>query len=103
MYLPKSYYGWASSIRLHRGNSFTAETIPLDVVCKGFSKIKLVKIDAEGAEYHILQGAQETLRKTKCVILEHSKDTEEILLFLREASFNIHKLKFTTHIYAEKI
>jgi len=61
-----------------------------------------MKIDAEGAEYQILQGAQETLKKTKCIILELSEDPDEILRLLKKGSFNIHKLKFMTYIYAKK-
>lgn len=93
------YYGMASMIQ-SGGDSISIEAIPLDSICKPYSTIKMLKIDAEGAEYQVLSGASKTLTKTKYVILECSKDCDKIINLLQGKGFNIHKLSFTTYILA---
>ena len=61
-----------------------------------------MKIDAEGSEYQVLKGARKTLKKTKYVILEASKEKDKIIHLLKEEGFKIRKLKFTTYIFAAK-
>lgn len=70
IYLPEGYYGWASPVKWHGSKSFTLKAVPLDDVSKKIPAIKLLKIDVEGSEYHVLIGAKETLKKTKHVVME---------------------------------
>lgn len=102
IWLPKCHYGFASVFK-RQGKPITVKAIPLDDLCKKYRAIKLLKIDAEGSEYQILRGAKETLKKTSYVILEVSENAEQILELLRQASFKIHKLRFTTYVFAEKV
>jgi FkbM family methyltransferase len=95
------YYGMASMTQ-SEGDSISIKAIPLDPICKPYSTIKMLKIDAEGAEYQILSGAIETLNKTKYVVLECAKDCDKIMNLLQESGFNIRKLHFTTYILAER-
>jgi len=102
--VPEGHYGWASTRTRWQGSeSFTVEAMPLDDVCNELVSIKLIKIDTEGSEYQVLQGAQETLKKTRYIILELSKDSNRIMRVLEEASFKIRKLRFPRYIIAEKI
>jgi len=48
-------------------------TTTLDFLTKGINKIKMIKIDAEGAEAKILFGADETLRKTHYIYISSAK------------------------------
>lgn len=65
-----------------------------------YSHIKMIKIDAEGAEYQILCGAGLTLKKTKYLVIECGHDYDRIVSLLERSSFNIRKLAFTTYILA---
>ena len=66
------------------------------------NEISLLKIDTEGFEYEILQGAVKSLKKIKLVLLEHHYDDmidknytfSDINQFLKTNSFiNIFKAK----------
>lgn len=96
------YYGMASMTDTSGGDSISIKTIPLDSICKPYRTIKMLKIDAEGAEYQVLSGASGTLNKTKYVVLECSKDCDKIMNLLQRSGFNIRKLSFTTYILAER-
>jgi FkbM family methyltransferase len=102
VYLPEGYYGWASAVKLHGSKFFTLEAVSLDDVSKKIPAVKLLKIDVEGAEYQVLIGARETLKKTKHIIMEISENSDEIRRTLEEAEFKIWKLAFTTHIHAQR-
>jgi len=52
----------------------------------------LIKIDAEGSEYEILKGSEYTLKLTKYLIIEVSKDLKQIFDFLEERGFIIINL-----------
>jgi FkbM family methyltransferase len=102
IYLPGGYYGWASHIKLHESKILHTKAVPLDDVSKKIPAIKLLKIDVEGSEYQVLIGAKETLKKTKNVVMEVSENSDVIQRILKEATFKIRKLKFTTYIHAQK-
>jgi len=58
---------------------------------RGLEQVALLKIDAEGMEVEILQGCQETLKKTRQVVMEtHSRRLhDETIEYLRRAEFRI--------------
>jgi hypothetical protein len=68
----------------------------------GVKKVDFLKIDAEGSEYPILEGARKTLKRTRYVVLEASNQRDEIIRLLREEDFKIWKLGFTTYLFAQK-
>lgn len=74
------------------------EVISLDEVTsmKGIKKIALLKIDAEGMETEILDGAAQTLRKTHQIAIEtHGKSRhEKAINCLLEAGFRIDAEEF---------
>jgi FkbM family methyltransferase len=45
----------------------------LDALLEGIQKVRLLKIDVEGYELHVLRGGKETLSKTDIVIFESSE------------------------------
>ena len=102
MHIPKGFFGLASIYESQNATDLlTVEGVPLDEILRA-SKVDFLKIDAEGSEYQILEGAKETLKKTKYIILEASARKDEIICFLKKMGFKIRKLKFTTYIFAYK-
>jgi len=81
----------------HNGVEVDVNAIPLDGALADVPKIKLIKIDVEGAEYEVLQGLRQTLIRTEYVVLELSRKVDECLRLLREYGFTYEKMKFTTY------
>ena len=52
------------------------DVITFDYFCKKYKikSVDLLKIDTEGYEYYILQGAIKNLKKVKIILLEHHYD-----------------------------
>ncbi len=94
------FYGMAS-MKEDKGNSVLVHTIPLDKVCQKYNRIQMVKIDAEGAEYEILRGAESTLNKVKYLVIECGSDYDRIVHMLENSNFSVRKLNFTSYILAE--
>jgi len=73
--------------------SYKIEVKPLDYF--NFKNVKLIKIDGEGHEEEILNGAKETLKNTKYVTIDHGPEkgpqklrtTPEVFLILMNAGF----------------
>lgn len=81
-YCEKSYYATGSSLLRRDENSTEVkiDTISLDDYCNNFKIVpNVIKIDVEGAEFQVLKGATETLKKFKpVVVLEYtSSDSNE--------------------------
>ena len=81
---------------LEKTNSETFYTIKVKTLDSyNFKNVKLIKIDGEGHEKHILEGAKETLSNTKYVSVDHSaekginktKTTPEVYTFLIDLGF----------------
>jgi hypothetical protein len=53
--------------------------------------IDLIKIDVEGAEDLVLEGAKNCLKRTKMVIIERNEPFPNAYKILREESFKLRK------------
>ena len=74
------------------------EAEPLDEILAeiglSLNCVKLLKIDVEGAEVHVLSGAHQILRKTKYVIFETGRETSgKCLKILKSFNFRISLLE----------
>jgi hypothetical protein len=49
---------------------YTVEVTTLDKECRRLDQVDLLWVDVQGAEMHVLGGAENTLQKTKAVFLE---------------------------------
>ena len=71
--------------------SITVEAITLDEYCedKDFEKISFIKIDVDGFELQVLQGAEQTLRKYMPILLVEisDKDLETVSTLLSELGY----------------
>ena len=103
IYIPLSkHYGLASlyHARGYRHHTITVPCTMLDKITANYDKIKLIKIDAEGAEYDILLGAESTLGKVEYLIIEISRNAKEIIEYLEYKGFQVKPLGFTTYVLA---
>lgn len=82
--------------------SITVQTARLDDVLPKDHKVDLIKIDVEGAEMLVLQGAQETIARSRPVIIfEHGigasdvygTGPEEVFSFFKSLNFGIYLLE----------
>jgi FkbM family methyltransferase len=99
--IPGTNYGYASAVRLG-SKSISVKAIPLDEVLGSVEYVDLIKIDVEGAEYEVLKGAKNTLLKTKCVVIELTRNVKEVLEFLMNFGFKIKKTNLPAYIIACK-
>ena len=55
----------ANASQIGQATAYSARTLPLDVILRntGVSRVDAIKIDVEGAEYLVLKGAAETLKR----------------------------------------
>jgi len=60
----------------------------------------LVKIDVEGAEYEVLKGMEKSLDKVRYIIIEVSRNAEEVVDLLLKHGFKVKRMGFTTYILA---
>ena len=97
-------FGLSSHFR-NDGLEVEVDAIPLDEMLAhtNLSRIKLIKIDVEGAEFEVLQGLTETLKCTKFVILELSRKAEACLRLLQAHGFKCKKMKFTNYFACGRV
>ena len=72
------------------------QSITLDTLLKDEKEISLIKIDVEGAELRVLYGMKETMKKTKCILLEchYDEDWPEIRkILVEENGFNCYNVE----------
>jgi FkbM family methyltransferase len=76
------------------------QTITLDEALEGCRTIKMIKIDTEGYDQKVLQGAKKTLVKTQYVVTE--KKDQSIKDILQDAGFELSTLKPSNYLLAKR-
>jgi FkbM family methyltransferase len=79
-----------STIKYVQNYFVEVEMKPLDEIINEES-IDLMKIDVEGAEDLVLEGARNCLKRTKMVIIERSESFPKAYKILKEESFKLRK------------
>ncbi|HQW84311.1 MAG TPA: FkbM family methyltransferase [Ferruginibacter sp.] len=86
----------ASPVFIHAANKMMVQCVSIDgLVAKGYARPTVIKIDAEGAELEILQGALHTLQTCKPHILLATHDChlpgvkDKCLRLLRDLGYNV--------------
>jgi hypothetical protein len=62
-----------------------------------------VKIDAEGCDLKVLQGASKCLESCRALMIEATKDRKAIILWLRNAGFEVLNEDFTALLTSENL
>jgi FkbM family methyltransferase len=87
-YDPRDY--GIPSIKRKQNYFIEVEMKPLDEIINEES-IDLIKIDVEGAEDLVLEGARNCLKRTKMVIIERSESFPKAYRILKEENFKLRK------------
>ncbi len=83
----------------------------LDSFIKDNEKIALLKIDVEGYEKFVLEGAERTLAATECVFMEmtenflskYDSSSQQVMKILEQNKFRIFRFKDSQHIIIHEI
>jgi len=92
LYYESGKWGWASILYKRKLKEFVeVEMKTLDEIINE-ETIDLIKIDVEGAEDLVLEGARNCLKRTKMVIIERNESFPKAYRILREEGFKISKI-----------
>ena len=85
-----------------REENVCVESITLDQAASiyGWKDIKILKIDTEGNDLKVLEGAAETLKKCKYIIIEDNSEAAK--RFLANRNFIVKKFEPSGYLLAEK-
>ncbi|GJE05544.1 MULTISPECIES: FkbM family methyltransferase [unclassified Methylobacterium] len=95
----------AAALTFEVANEMDSQTaaIPLDEL--GLKNVKLIKVDAQGADLHVLRGARETIASCRPIILfeweqdlaaSHGTKLDDLHTFLSELDYDVAVLHETT-------
>lgn len=95
-------YGMATVVnndKIGSSERLSVSAITIDQVCSAYNRLRMIKLDVEGAELSALSGAQRTLAKTDCVVIECNESKAEICQLLSKQGFLIKELNFSTYVF----
>jgi FkbM family methyltransferase len=99
--IPKSAYGYASAVRGgNEGRKVTVKATTLDEILQDVTSVDLVKIDVEGAEHEVLIGAKKSMDKIKYIVIELTRNIEEVLRLLTSHGFKSKRARLPAHVIA---
>jgi FkbM family methyltransferase len=101
-----SYKEYNDNEQFQNIKSVDVDAIPLDTIMNeenSVNEIDILKLDVQGAELDVLRGANQTLKKTKMLIVEQSVDSPyiggskyyEVDNFLRDSGFDLLDIVIT--------
>ncbi len=101
--VPRGFYGLATIFaHPNTGTVLRVECDRLDNILEEQDRIRLVKIDIEGAEYEALEGMMKTLGKVEYLVIEVSRRPRDVINLLRKSGFNIRRFGTTKYILARR-
>lgn len=90
----------ASVLQDGQGQSFRTDMVTLDSIAAGQASVKIVKIDTEGYDAKVIEGALATLGRTQHVLVETDDQTTRGLL--AGAGFQCHTLRPSGYMLATR-
>ena len=100
MYYDEERIENASAFKGSQTNSFETAIVTLDSISVRESSIKIVKIDTEGYDAKILEGARRTLQMTQYVLIE--MDNEPTRNMLSNLGFSCERLRPSGYVLATR-
>jgi len=98
--IPESAYDYASAvIGNNRGRKVTVKATTLNEILQD-TWVDLVKIDVEGAEHEVLMGANKSIDKIKYIVIELTRNVEEVLRLLTSHGFKVKRAGLPAHVIA---
>jgi FkbM family methyltransferase len=85
-----SHQGRSSNSLGGSGTAQTIVTISLDWLLEHFPSPHVIKIDVEGREYEVLEGARKVLRSRPLIFCEVTQDHDSIGELLRDAGYQFY-------------
>lgn len=90
--VPEGFSGQASIAVRKTGRSVQVETDTLSNILVPYPKIRLMKLDVEGAEGIALEGAREVLDRIEAIVLENWGDDFDVSPMLVASGFIVQRL-----------
>ena len=101
--VPWGDYGLASASTPRQGRKVRVEAVPLDDLTSGLPSVQVLKVDAEGAELEVLEGAMKTLAKTRFLVVEVTQDRARVEALLRGHSFSMARSRdYPPYLFASR-
>lgn len=90
--VPDGFSGQASIAVRKTGRSIQVETDTLSNILAPYPKVRLMKLDVEGAEGVALEGARDVLDRIEAIVLENWGDDFDVSPMLADAGFCVQRL-----------
>ncbi|HEV7591171.1 MAG TPA: FkbM family methyltransferase [Longimicrobium sp.] len=102
--VPAGVYGMASVMNGGGANvaSWEVAATTLAQACARFPRIRMVKMDIEGAELAALRGAEPILARVENLVVECNRGSDEIVALLERHGFEVSALRFGPYVLARR-
>jgi FkbM family methyltransferase len=102
--VPGNVFGMASVVRAGDAGTETFEVAATTLAgaAARFPRIRMVKMDIEGAEYDALRGAEPILDRVENLVVECNRQEAEIGALLAAYGFQVQHLRFGPYILARR-
>lgn len=88
---PDGKFGQASIARGDQGSGVVVRTRTLDAILDQVPRVRIMKMDLEGAELGALRGLGPSISKVEAIVLEN-RDDSEVLRFLTDHGFDVSRI-----------
>lgn len=104
IYVPRNVFGMAS---VHENGASGVAAYPVECTtiaaeCNELPRIKMLKMDIEGAEYEALRGAGSVLDRVENIVVECNRRADEIVALLMARGFAVRKLQFGPYLLGSR-
>jgi FkbM family methyltransferase len=101
IYFSNRFNDEVNKVSISSENNLKVSIALLDDIAKELDSVTLLKLDVEGCEKFVIEGARETLEKVKCIYFEVSENnfhnfgykTEDVLTAIQQSGFGLFKRK----------
>lgn len=88
---PNGKYGQASIVRSNEGPQIAVQTRTLEAILESTERVRIMKMDLEGAELNALRGLGAALAKIEFLVFEN-RGAPDVVTWLEERGFEVTRL-----------